>query len=166
VAFKEGYENGAWSVDPDLEIISTFHPGGIAQAFTDPEWGAATAAQAIDRGADVIFAAGGDTGNGGLEEVATHEGLYCIGVDVDQWETVPGARPCLVTSAVKMITPGVFELIQASREGRFEGGNHVGDAGLAPFHDFEDDIPEDVKQLLEETARGLEEGTISTGYGG
>jgi basic membrane protein A len=165
VAFKEGYEAGAKSVEPTIEIISTYHPGGLDVAFTDPEWGAATAAQAIDQGADVVFAAGGMTGNGALEETATHEGLYCIGVDSDQWETVPGARPCLVSSAMKLITPGVFNLIEMSKEDNFPGGNYFGEAGLAPFHDFADEIPQDVKDELERVDQGLKDGSISTGYG-
>ena len=64
VAFKEGYEAGAKAINPDINIISTYHPGGMDVAFTDPEWGAATARQAMDQGADVIFGAGGITGNG------------------------------------------------------------------------------------------------------
>ena len=83
---KEGYEAGAKATDPNINVISTYHPGGIDVAFTDPEWGGATAAQTIDQGADVIFGAGGSTGNGALEETATRDGLWCIGVDVDQWE--------------------------------------------------------------------------------
>jgi len=164
VRFKEGFEAGALATNPDVNIISTYHPGEISQAFTDSEWGAATAAQAMDRGADVVFAAGGKTGNGALEEVATREGLYCIGVDTDQWETVPGAHPCLVTSAVKLITPNVVDLIKAAYNGTFEGGNLVGDAGLAPYHDFEDVLPEDVKAQVEKAKAGLADGTISTGW--
>jgi len=166
VAYKEGFEAGARAENPDIEILSTYHPGDISTAFTDPEWGAATAAQAIDRGADVVFAAAGLTGNGALEETATHEGLYCIGVDIDQWETVPGARPCLVTSALKEITPAVYDLIVAAKEGTFQGGNAIGDTGLAPFHDFEDQIPDELKQKLEDIKQGLQDGTITTGYGG
>ncbi|MGC9360318.1 MAG: BMP family lipoprotein [Anaerolineae bacterium] len=166
VAFKEGYESGIKATDPNIEIISTYHPGEISQAFTDPEWGAATAAQAIDKGADVIFAAGGMTGNGALEETATHEGLYCIGVDSDQWETVPGAHPCLVSSAMKLITPAVVDLIKLAKDNKMPTGDYYGDAGLAPFHDFEEEVPEDVKTLLEETAEKLADGSISTGYGG
>lgn len=113
----------------------------------------------------MIFGAGGITGNGALEEVATHPGLYCVGVDVDQWETVPGAHPCLVSSALKFISPGVFELIKAAREDRFPGGNYFGEAGLAPFHDFEDQIPQEVRDHLERIHAGLKDGSISTGYG-
>ena len=165
VAFKEGYEAGAKSVNPDIKIISTYHPGEISQAFTDPEWGAATAAQAIDQGADVIFGAGGMTGNGALEEVAAHAGLYCIGVDSDQWETLPGAHPCLVSSAMKLITPGVVELVQLAQDGKFPGGNHFGGAGLAPYHDFDSKIPAEVKAEIERVDKGLKDGSIKTGYG-
>ncbi len=38
VAFREGYvEAGARTVKADINIISAYHPGEIAQAFTDPE---------------------------------------------------------------------------------------------------------------------------------
>ena len=143
VAFKEGYEAGARYINPDINLISTYHPGGMDVAFVDPEWGATTAKQAIDQGADVVFGAGGKTGNGALIEVASHEGALCIGVDSDQWETVPEAHPCLITSAMKLITPGVFGLIEASAGGEFPGGNYFGTTGLASFHDFDDSVPQE-----------------------
>lgn len=164
VAFKEGYENGAKYVNPDITIISTYHPGGLDVAFTDPEWGATTAKQAIDNGADVIFGAGGKTGNGALIEVAGHDGVYCIGVDSDQWGTVPEAHACLVSSAMKLITPGVFELVKLSSEGSFPAGNFVGDFGLAEFHDFDSEISQEIKDTLVEIRAGLVDGSIDTGY--
>lgn len=152
VAFKEGYEAGARYAKSDIKIISTYHPGGLDKAFIDPEWGAATSKQAIDQGADVVFAAGGKTGNGGLEEVAKlttpEKPLYCIGVDTDQWETVPAAHPCLISSAMKLITKGVQDIATAWSEGNPPSGNFVGDVGLAPFHDFEEVIPAEVKEEL------------------
>ncbi len=165
VAFNEGYLAGAKSVNPDITVIATYHPGEISQAFTDPEWGAATAAQAIDQGADVVFGAGGMTGNGALEETATNDGLFCIGVDADQWDTVPAARPCLISSAMKLITPGVQGLIQLAKDDNFPAGNYFGGAGLAPFHDFDSVIPADVQSALEDIDKGLKDGSISTGYG-
>jgi basic membrane protein A len=164
VAFKVGYENGAKYINPDINVISTFHPGGLDVAFTDPEWGATTAKQAIDNGADVIFGAGGKTGNGALIEVAGNPGLFCIGVDDDQWNTVPEAHPCLISSAMKLITPGVFDLITLSKDGEFPGGNFFGPVGLAPFHDFESTIPQEVKDTLAEIETGLADGSITTGY--
>lgn len=160
VAFKEGYEAGARYINPDINLISTYHPGGMDVAFVDPEWGATTAKQAIDQGADVVFGAGGKTGNGALIEVASHEGVYCIGVDTDQWGTVPEAHPCLISSAMKLITPGVFDLISASANGEFPAGNFLGATGLAPFHDFDASIPQDVKDSLDEIDAGLQDGSI------
>jgi basic membrane protein A and related proteins len=164
VAFKEGYEGGAKFINPDINMISTFHPGGMDVAFTDPEWGATTAKQAVDQGADVVFGAGGKTGNGALIEVAGVDGAFCIGVDSDQWETVPEAHNCLVSSAMKLITPGVADLVTLSNEGSMPGGNFIGATGLAPFHDFEDQIPQEVKDKLAEVEAGLLDGSISTGY--
>jgi basic membrane protein A and related proteins len=164
VAFGTGYENGAKHINPDIEVLTTYHPGGLDVAFTDPEWGATTAAQAIEQGADVVFGAGGKTGNGALIEVAGHEGLYCIGVDSDQWETVPEAHPCLVSSALKLITPGVFDLIELANNGEFPGGNFFGEVGLAPFHDFDADIPQEVKDTMAEIDAALKDGSLETGY--
>jgi basic membrane protein A and related proteins len=169
VAFGTGYENGARYVNSEINVINTYHPGGLDIAFTDPEWGAATAAQAMDQGADIIFGVGGQTGNGAIQEAASRaaagDRVFCIGVDTDQWETVPAARPCLVSSAMKLITPGVAELIARASEGNFPSGNYVGEVGLASFHDFEDQIPQEVQDELDEIRAGLEDGTISTGYG-
>jgi basic membrane protein A len=165
VAFKEGYEAGVAYVNPDVEVISTYHPGGIDVAFTDPEWGATTAAQAIDQGADVVFGAGGKTGNGALIEAAG-KGAYCIGVDSDQWFTVPEAHDCLLSSAMKLIVPGVADLIELAYNDDFPAGNYFGGAALAPFHDFADTIPADVQAALSEIDAGLSDGSIETGYGG
>ncbi len=168
VAFKEGYEAGARYINPDIKTISTYHPGGLENAFTDPEWGATTAKQAMDQGADVIFGAGGKTGNGALIEVASAaksgKDVYCIGVDTDQWLTVPEAHACLVSSAMKLITPGVFDLIQKAKDGQFPSGNYFGETGLAPFHDFDSKISQDIKDKLDEIRKGLLDGSIDTGY--
>ena len=165
VAFKEGYEGGARYINPDINLISTYHPGGLDVAFTDPEWGASTAKQALDQGADVIFGAGGKTGNGALIEVAGVDGTFCIGVDSDQWQTVPEAHSCLVSSAMKLITPGVFDLVSAATSGEFPAGNFFGDAGLAPFYDFDGTaVTDEMKATLEEIDAGLRDGSIETGY--
>ncbi len=170
VAFKEGYELGALYINPDINIISTYHPGAIDQAFTDPEWGAATAKQALDQNADVVFAAGGKTGNGGLIEVANAVGddgapPFCIGVDTDQWGTVPEAHSCLISSAMKLLDRGVADIIMAYADEEIEPGNFFGATALADFHDFDEIVPDEVKAELEEIAEALSSGEMTTGYG-
>ena len=51
------------------------------------------------------------------------------------------------------------------QRGKFAGGNYFGGAGLAPFHDFDDKVPQEVKDMLTKTAAGLIDGSIKTGYG-
>lgn len=164
VALKEGYEAGAKYINPNITIISTYYPGGSEVTFTDPRWGASTAAQAISNGADVVFGAGGKTGNGALIEVASHPGLYCIGVDTDQWETDLAAHPCLISSAMKLITLGVFDLVKLAKDGTFPAGNYFGTSGLAPFHDFDSVMPQAVKDKISQISVGLNGGSITTGY--
>ena len=162
VAFGEGYLNGARWVNPDIEVIKTYHPGGLDVAFTDPEWGATTARQALDQGADVVFGAGGKTGNGAIIEVAGEPGAFCIGVDVDQWGSVPEAQPCLVSSAMKSIAEGVVHLIGESLRGNMPSGNYVGSADLAPFHAHADSVPDSVKDMLVQLKADLEAGVVPT----
>ena len=162
VAYKEGWEAGARYTNPEVNLISTYHPGGLDVAFTDPEWGATTARQALDNGADVIFGAGGQTGNGALIEIAKEDGALCVGVDTDQWETVPEAHPCLVTSAMKLIDQGVVDLVAAAQDGSIASGLFFGEVGLADFHDLADQVPADVQTQIEEITAGVLSGEIET----
>ena len=161
VAFKTGFEKGARHVNPQIRIISSYHPGGFDVSFTDPGWGAETAKQAIFQGADVVFGAGGLTGNGVLLETASHKGCYCIGVDTDQWRTLQGARPCLVSSAMKKIPEAVESLVFLASEKRLPPGNFYGEVGLSSFHEFENRIPEEVRIRLDAILKDLKEGKIS-----
>jgi basic membrane protein A len=140
---------------------SVYYTG--ANAFQDPAWGASTAQQYLDQNYDVIFSAGGKTGNGGVARTAQKSGAYCIGVDTDQWETVPEAQACLVTSAMKLIPQGVVALVGQVKDGSFAGGNYVGDVGAAPYHDFDSKIPSEVKTKVEEVTAKVISGEIATG---
>jgi basic membrane protein A len=112
----------------------------------------------------VIFAAGGITGNGALIEAASFDNVYCIGVDVDQWYTLPEAHPCLLTSAVKLISRGVVDIIAAVDNGTPPIGNYYGRSDLTAFHQTEVQFPAYIDSKLREIADGLADGSITTGY--
>ena len=164
--FAKGYEAGDKAANSAVQVTGVYHPDGD-NAFNDPTWGAAEAKKQLDQGADVIFGAGGNTGNGALQEVAKSanagNGTYCVGVDSDQWDTVPAAQKCLVTSAMKLITPGVTELVNKAKDGDFAGLTSMGKAGLAPFHDFDSKIPAEVKTKVADIVKQMEAGTLKTG---
>lgn len=160
--FGEGYRAGALYIKPDVEINVVYHSDvGFDKTFTDPEWGKTTAISMIDKGADIIFGAGGKTGNGALLGAA-EKGVYAIGVDTDQYLTVPEAQKVLLSSAMKLLTPGTFDLIKLAKEGKFPGGNFTGKAGYAPFHDLDSQVPADVKAKMEELAKALADGSLMT----
>lgn len=166
--FGEGYRAGAAYVNPKVEVFVVYHSDvGFDKTFIDPEWGAATADTMIANGADVIFGAGGKTGNGAVVEAA-QKGVYAIGVDSDQYYTLPEAAPRMLSSAVKLITPGVAELIGLAKAAQgggaaFPAGNYNGKAGYAPYHDLENAVPADVKTRMQEIDAMLLSGQLQTG---
>jgi len=162
--FGEGYRAGAQYVRPDIEVTTVYHNDvGFDKTFTDPEWGKTTALSMIDKGVDVVFGAGGKTGNGALMGCA-EKGVMAIGVDTDQYYTVPEAQKALLTSAMKLLTPGTFDLIKMAMEGNFpQGGNYVGAAGLAPYHDLADRVPAEVDAKVQEIDQAFKDGTLQTG---
>lgn len=164
VLFGEGYKAGALAANPAVDVTLVYHEPN--NAFNDPEWGAAESQKQLEQGADIIFGAGGNTGNGALIEIAkapgAGESIFCIGVDTDQYNTVPQAAKCLLTSAEKKLTLGTKDLIILAKDGKAPGGNFFGLTGLAPYHDTEAAVPDDVKKKVEEVIAGLDAGTIAT----
>jgi len=164
--FAKGFEAGAKAANPKVTVATVYHPAAD-NAFNDPVWGAGEAKKQLAQGADIIFGAGGNTGNGALQEVAKASGAgtdkFCIGVDTDQWDTVPAAQKCLITSATKELTKSVTDTIAIAKKGDFEGLTTMGSAGLAPFHDFDSKIPADVKTKVEKVVSDLKSGALTTG---
>jgi basic membrane protein A len=163
--FGEGFRAGAQANRPGIDIQIVYHSDvGPEKTFDDPEWGKATALSMIDKGVDVIFGAGGKTGNGALYGVADRKdkGVVAIGVDTDQWGTVPEAKAVLLSSGMKIIDQGVADIIKAVADNKFKGGNIVGKVGLAPFHDLDAKVDAAIKTKLEDIRKGLDGGTIKT----
>jgi basic membrane protein A len=49
-----------------------------------------------------------------------------------------------------------------AKEGKFPSGNYVGDAGYAPYHDVDSEVPADVKAEMDKIQAGLLDGSIVT----
>jgi basic membrane protein A and related proteins len=160
--YGEGYRAGALYVRPDIDVITIYHnEADVKEPFNDPAWGAGTAKMLVDKGADVIFAAGGVTGNGAIELCAKLN-VMAIGVDTDQYYTLSGVQSVLLSSAVKETTSSTAELIKRAKAGDFPAGSYVGGGGLAPFHEFETRIPQAVKDRLATIDQALRNGSLKT----
>ncbi len=163
--FANAYQVAAERANPDVTTQIVYH-----DSFTDPAAGASTATAMIGEGADVIMGAGGATGSGGIREAAD-AGSWVIGVDVDEYFTTfgegetPGADR-LVTSSLKRIDVGIFELAVEAIDDSFDGRLYtltVGNGGIAysPTHDA--DIPDEVLDALEEALENLSDDDYDTG---
>jgi len=89
--------------------------------------------------------------------------VFCIGVDTDQYNTVPQAQKCLITSAMKLLAEGTSDLVGMAANGSFPGGNYVGKAALADYHDTASKVPADVQQKVKDVIAGLTDGSVTTG---
>jgi basic membrane protein A len=125
--FKEGYEEGARSVNPNIRVIPNY-VGVTDAAWNNPGKGKEIALAQISKGADVIFTAAGNSGLGAFDAVeqagkqngrATH---YVIGVDANQNMVKPGF---VLTSMVKRVDNAVYSIIEDVVNQRFKAGFHV-----------------------------------------
>jgi basic membrane protein A len=161
--FVTGYQNGARAVNPEVTTLNEYLP-----AFNDAYAGKRVGERQIEEGADVIFGVGGNTGNGGL--LAAHDmGLMAIGVDVDQYYTFPEITNSLLTSASKNVGVVAAKAVRDYANGMLENGPRKGTVsgdgvGLAPYHNWEDKIPEACKSAVQKAFEGLRNGDIDTGY--
>ncbi len=83
-----------WNVNA---LIIYREDGDREKLFIDETWGYDSAESLIRRGADVIFAAGGATGQGALR-AAAEAGIKSIGTERDQGEVFAGSGAGVVTS--------------------------------------------------------------------
>ncbi len=159
-----GYHNGCLSVNPDATVLVEYVSEDISVAFNDPDTGRQLADQMVEADADVLFQVAGGSGQGVLSAACDNE-LYAIGVDVDQFNSSPDHQACLVTSAEKKIIAAITAAIERVADGSAVGGNISNDAtnggiGLAPFHNFEDLITDDIQTAIDDALAGLADGSI------
>jgi len=102
----------------------------------------------------VIFAAGGNTADAALE-TAAGQGAYVIGSETDEYESLADIRSRLVSSAVNDVRTDVRDLMRLARNNQLPAGNFFGPIELAPFHDLDSQIPQSVKDQLNQLAQEL-----------
>ena len=166
--YGDGFRAGAVSINPEVKATVVYHNEvGFERTFIDPEWGAAKAVSLVDSGTDIIFGAGGATGANAIV-TAVARGAYGIGADIDQYYVLPVAAPRLYASVLKLISPGIAELIKRARAAQagdsvFPAGNTMGQVGLSPYHDMDSAIPDAVKLRMTELNQALISGNLQTG---
>ncbi|MBU2647623.1 BMP family ABC transporter substrate-binding protein [bacterium] len=136
--FEVGYREGARRIYPNIEVVVNY-VGNTPTAWNDPAKAKEIAKAQIGKGASVIYAAAGGSGNGLFDALKEENGrgpcfpkvskgervdkcVYGIGVDSNQNYIVPGQ---IITSMLKRVDVSVYDAIKKVQSGDLSGGIHV-----------------------------------------
>jgi basic membrane protein A len=166
--FETGYEEGARSVNPKIQILQNY-VGVTDSAWNNPGKGKELALGQIEHNADVIFTAAGNSGLGAFDAVEQYgknaqgeANKFVIGVDSNQNMVKPGY---VLTSMVKRVDNAVYDTVKQVLDGKFEGGIHafgLEKNGVAYAMDENNKalIPQDVNNNVESSKQNIIDGEI------
>jgi basic membrane protein A len=125
--FETGYAEGAKAFNPNIRVIDNY-VGVTDGAWNNPGKGKELSLAQIDKGADVIFTAAGNSGLGAFDAVEQYgrdangqANKFVIGVDSNQNMVKPGF---VLTSMVKRVDNAVYDVVKVVLNGEFDGGFH------------------------------------------
>jgi basic membrane protein A len=156
--FEVGYRAGVLTVNPKAEILVQY-----AESWTDDAKGETIATTMYNQGADVIYAAAGNCGQG-VARAATKKGagFWFIGVDKDQYDLAPANT---LTSMMKRVDVATYSITKAWYDGTFPGGKTTilglaeDGVGLAPSSNK--NTPQDVVDKANSYGAKIKAGEIT-----
>ncbi|MBN1221168.1 MAG: BMP family ABC transporter substrate-binding protein [Anaerolineae bacterium] len=149
----------------DVEVLGWNGTDGLfINNFESAEDGKKASESLADEGADILLPVAGPAGLGAAA-VAKERGLMVIGVDADWYDTAPEYQDFELTSILKNMNVTTKEAIKRVMDGNFEGGVIVGTldnggVGLAPLHNFESKVSQEVKDELAALEKEVAAGNI------
>lgn len=156
--YCEGFRAGATYANPKIKVLVFYRDDGDKEKlFIDEAWGFDTANTAIRRGADVIFAAGGATGQGALR-AASEANIPSIGTERDQAAVLAESGSSVVTSILGQASYEVQEVMRMLKSGEVSGARS-GQIGNVPFNGI---FPENLQNAANLLFISLQNGEIQT----
>ncbi|WP_199539179.1 BMP family lipoprotein [Desertihabitans brevis] len=170
--FAQGVAHHNETKGTDVQVIGwssenqdgQFVPGD--DPFQNIAGGKQTADTLVSQGADILFPVAGPAGEGALQAAQSSGGnVNAIWVDTDGCVSAEQYCPQLISSVYKAMDLAVADAIRASYNDEFSNEPYVGTlendgTGLAPFNEFEDDVPAELKAELEQLRTDITSGTI------
>ncbi|MFJ2739195.1 BMP family protein [Streptomyces sp. NPDC087440] len=162
--FAAGFQQGVKDTKPSASVaIQYLSSGSDMSGFGSPDKGKAAAKGMLDKGTDVIFAAAGGSGAGAIEAVAGVKGSWAIGVDSDQAQdpSLSKYKDSILTSVVKNVDAGVFELAKSVKDGKPKTGTStfsLAENGVTLT--TTGDHLKDIQGKLDEAKKKIVDGTI------
>lgn len=169
--FMEGFRQGILKYNEDnsadVKLLGwNGKDGSFTEDFEDKTKGQSVGEQLIGQGADIIFPVAGPAGLGGLQ-AAKEANARAIWVDTDGFESTEYGD-ILLTSVVKGLDVSVTAAIKSAVDGDFNNDIYSGTlendgVGLAPYHDFDSKVSQDVKDKIEELKSQIISGDLKVG---
>lgn len=157
--YCEGFRAGVKFVDENIKIQVIYNENGDREKiFVDETWGYETGQKLIRRGADVIFAAGGVTGQGALR-AAVEADIHAIGAERDQAAVLAESSSSVATSVLGSISLEVQNVMRLIRDGNFNGAV----TGQIKYMPLGSKFPESLSREMDALIQGLLSGEIKTG---
>jgi basic membrane protein A len=139
--------------------------GVFIGSFEAQDLGNSATTDMLQNGADIIMPVAGPAGLGAGTAIQDFGRGLMIWVDTDGYlSTSFGA--ITLTSVEKKMDNATFDAIKAAKDGAFAGGTYVGTlandgVGIAPFHDFDSRISDELRAELEAIRAALIAGELS-----
>ncbi len=172
--FMDGYVDGVDKYNEDnadqdpVKVLGwdkDAQSGSFSGDFDNQSQGQTLTEQFIAQDADIIMPVAGPVGLGAVAAAQGTEGTKIIWVDSDGFETTD-AGDIMLTSVLKQIGPAVDDTITETIESGFSNEPYVGTlendgVGIAPYHDFEGDVPEELTTKIEEYKQMIIDGDLA-----
>ncbi len=156
--YCEGFRAGAKYINAALDVIVVYRDDGSSEKlFIDEAWGTENAQMLIKRGADVLFAVGGETGASALR-AATEAKIKAIGAERDQGAALAEEGSSVVTSVLGQGSFTVQELMRRVKAG------DLADTEKSPigYISLDSVVPKSLISEMDEILAGLTNGEIKT----
>jgi basic membrane protein A and related proteins len=120
----------------------------------------------IAEGADIVLPVAGPTGLGTVAAAEDAGDVKVIWVDTDGCVAVPDSCDLFLTSVKKNMDVAVFDAMQSVIDDTFQGGLYVGTlenngVDLGSYNEFENEVPQELKDKIEELKQGIIDGSVS-----
>ncbi|QDC24052.1 BMP family ABC transporter substrate-binding protein [Georgenia yuyongxinii] len=157
--FMDGFADGVAKYNEDNGTDVTLlgwdkegQKGSFSGDFDNRAQGQTLTEQFIAQGADIIMPVAGPVGLGAAAAADAAGDVWVIGVDSDWYESTEFGS-IVLTSVIKQIGQAVFDTISESADGNFSADPYIGTlenegVGLAPFHDFDAEVPQELKDAV------------------
>jgi basic membrane protein A and related proteins len=140
--------------------------GSFTGDFEDQNKGKQLTQNFIQQGADIIHPVAGPVGLGAAAAAqATNGKVNLIWVDSDGYESAAQYKGLFVTSVLKRVDTAVEAATTDAVENRFTNEPFVGTlanegVALAPFHDFDAKVPQELKDEVKQLQDDIVAGTV------